>query len=182
VKTIVGIAGSLRRDSLNASLLRAAADLVPDDVRVDIGNIGGIPLYNGDVESESGLPAAVSGLKDLLAGADGILIVTPEYNGSMPGVLKNATDWLSRPADDIARVFGDKPVALMGATMGGLGTIRAQQAWLPILKAFRMRPWFAQDMLVSRAHQLFDKEGRLTDEPTRTKLQRFMQGFVEFIG
>ncbi|MBT8441865.1 MAG: NAD(P)H-dependent oxidoreductase [Gammaproteobacteria bacterium] len=179
---IVGVAGSLRKGSLNASLLRAAADLAPAGTHVEIGDIGEIPLYNGDVEAEFGLPAAVTTLKDQLAAADGILIVTPEYNGSMPGVLKNATDWLSRPTEDIARVFGDKPVALMGATMGGLGTIRAQQAWLPILKAFRMRPWFAQDMLVSRAHQLFDEDGQLTDEPTRAKLERFMQAFVEFIG
>ena len=182
MKRIVGIAGSLRKASLNAALLRAAADVVPASVRVEVGDIAGIPLYNGDTEDAAGLPEPVIRLKDQLAAADGIIFVTPEYNGSIPGVMKNATDWLSRPADDIPRVFGGKPVAIMGATMGRLGTIRAQQAWLPVLKAFRTRPWFAQDMLVSQAHELFDAEGRLTDEATRARLARFLQGFVEFIG
>lgn len=150
---IVGISGSLRAGSYNSALLRAAAELAPAGTTVEIGDISGIPLYNGDVEDESGLPPAVVELKNRLADADGIFIVTPEYNGSIPGVLKNAIDWLSRPGEDIPRVFGGKPVAIMGATPGGLGTLSAQQAWLPVLRAFRMRPWFGASMMVSRARR-----------------------------
>ncbi|MFQ5636061.1 MAG: NADPH-dependent FMN reductase [Gammaproteobacteria bacterium] len=179
--TIVGISGSLRRDSLNSALLRAAVELVPAGTCLDVGDISQIPLYNGDIEAESGSPEAVTRLQDQLADADGILIVTPEYNALMPGVLKNAVDWLSRPTEEIARVFGGKPVALMGATMGGLGTMRAQQSWLPVLQAFRTRPWFGQQMLVSRAHELFGADGRLTDEPTRRRLENYLREFVAFV-
>lgn len=178
--TIVGISGSLRKGSVNSALLRAAAELAPDGTRVEIGDISGFPLYNGDEEDEFGVPGAVNDLKDRLAAADGILISTPEYNSSIPGVLKNALDWLSRPGADIPRVFGGKPVALMGATPGGLGTVNAQQAWLPVLRAFRTRPWFGATMTVSRAHELFDNDGRLADNETRRRLEDYLRGFVAF--
>jgi len=178
---IVGISGSLRAASLNSALLSTAIELAPAGAHFEIGDISAIPLYNGDVEAESGLPDAVTSLKDQLAGADGLLIVTPEYNASMPGVLKNALDWLSRPGSDIARVFGGKPVAVMGATPGGLGTINAQQAWLPVLRAFRTRPWFGSSMLMSRAHELFDADGQLVDQATRERLEEYMREFVEFV-
>lgn len=179
--SIVGISGSLRAGSLNSALLRTAVELVPGGASIEIGDISGIPLYNGDVEAASGLPASVSSLKDRLADADGILIVTPEYNASIPGVLKNALDWLSRPGSDIARVFGGKPVAVMGATPGGLGTINAQQAWLPVLRAFRTRPWFGESMMVSRAHELFDADGRLADQATRERLEAYLRKFAAFV-
>ena len=127
--TIIGIAGSLRKGSWNAALLRAAAERAPAGTTVEIASIAGIPLYDGDVESEHGIPAAVTALKDRIAAADGLLLVTPEYNNSIPGVMKNAIDWLSR-GGDMARVFGDKPVAIMGATPGMGGTRLAQAAWL----------------------------------------------------
>ena len=180
--TIVGVTGSLRKDSYNAALLRAAAEVAPEGVTLDLASIRGIPLYDGDLEAAHGLPAAVTELKDRIAAADGLLIATPEYNSSIPGVLKNAMDWLSRPGDDIGRVFGDKPVALTGATPGGRGTVLSQTAWLPILRAFGMRPWFGGALYVAGAHRLFDAEGRLVDEPMRERLRKFLNGFAQFVG
>ena len=119
--TILGIAGSLRQNSFNAALLRAAAAAAPAGCTVDIASIRDIPLYDGDAEAAAGVPDVVETLKDRVAAADGLLLVTPEYNNSIPGVFKNAIDWLSRPPQDIPRVFGGRPVALMGATPGGMG-------------------------------------------------------------
>src|SRR5688500_14872867 len=132
--TIVGIAGSVRRGSYNAALLRAAVELAPAGTAIEIASIAAIPLYNGDLEAERGVPAEVAALKDRIAAADGLLLVTPEYNNSIPGVFKNAIDWLSRPPKDIARVFGDKPVALIGASTSAGGTRLAQVAWGPVLR------------------------------------------------
>ena len=132
--TMIGLSGSLRQGSLNSSLLRAAAELVPEDVALSIATIRGIPLYDGDLEAAEGIPAAVAALKDRIAGSDALLLATPEYNNSIPGVMKNAIDWLSRPAADTRRVFGGKPVALIGASPGGFGTILSQNAWLPVLR------------------------------------------------
>ena len=100
---------------------------MPDDSELAIGSIRGIPLYDGDLEAEEGIPEAVAALKEAIVAADGLLIVTPEYNNSIPGVFKNAVDWLSRPPADIKRVFGGKPVALMGASPGSFGTILSQK-------------------------------------------------------
>ena len=140
--TILGIAGSLRHSSFNDALLRAAAAAAPAGCTVDIASIRGIPLYDGDVEDATGVPEVVETLKERVAAADGLLLVTPEYNNSIPGVLKNAIDWLSRPASDVPRVFGNRPIALMGATPGRGGTILAQAAWLPVLRTLGTRPWF----------------------------------------
>ena len=180
-RTIVGISGSLRRDSFNTMLLRAARELAADHVTVDIASIRDIPLYDGDVEAQDGVPAAVQALKNQIAAADGLLLVTPEYNTSIPGVFKNAIDWLSRPAADIPRVFGDRPVALMGATPGPGGTILAQAAWLQVLRTLGTRPWWGPRLMVSRADTVFDREGRLTDEALRTRVRDFMAGFSRFM-
>src|SRR5690606_20705444 len=112
---IVGLCGSLRRGSFNAALLRAAAMLAPEGSRIDARTLHGVPLYDGDMEAAEGIPPAVAALKDAVAAADGLLLATPEYNNGIPGVFKNAIDWMSRPAADIARVFGGKPVAVIGA-------------------------------------------------------------------
>ena len=177
---LVGLAGSLRKGSFNASLLRAAALLMPPDSALTIGTIRGIPLYDGDVEAAEGIPAAVNALKDAIAAADGLLLVTPEYNNSMPGVFKNAIDWLSRPSADIKRVFGNLPVALVGASPGGFGTILAQAAWLPILRTLGTQFWSPGRMLVSRAGQVFAADGTLTDDRIRDQLRELLSGFVEF--
>jgi chromate reductase len=178
---IVGIAGSLREGSYNAALLRAAAELAPPETRVEVVSIRGVPLYDGDAEGKSGIPDVVRDLKDCIAGSDGLLLVTPEYNNSIPGVFKNTIDWLSRPPADIARVFGDRPVALMGATPGQGGTLLAQTAWLPVLRALGTRPWFGGRLLVSGAHRAFADAGKLVDDQVRSQLRAFMAGFTEFI-
>jgi NAD(P)H-dependent FMN reductase len=123
---IIGISGSLREGSFNAALLRAAAEVAPEGCTLDIATIKGIPLYNADVEESEGIPPGVSELKDRIADSDGLLMVTPEYNNSIPGVFKNAIDWLSRPPDDIPKVFGNRPVGLIGATPGLFGTVLSQ--------------------------------------------------------
>jgi len=178
---IVGIAGSLRKASFNAALLRAAAELTPAGTEVEIASIAGIPLYDGDIESELGIPDAVAKLKDRIAGADGLLLVTPEYNNSIPGVFKNAIDWLTRPPKDIPRVFGGKPVALIGATPGGGGTRLAQVAWLPVLRTLGTRAWFGKVLYVAGAGQVFDAEGRLVDEKIKKLLSDLLRGFAAFV-
>ncbi len=178
--TIIGISGSLRKNSFNAMLLRAAAEVVSVGTTMEIASIQEIPLYNADVE-ELGLPLSVQQLKDRVAGGDGLLLVTPEYNNSIPGVFKNTIDWMSRPPKDMKRVFGDRPVAVIGATPGQGGTALAQSAWLPVLRALQARPWFGGRLLVSRAQKVFDEKGALVDEDVRTQLKTFMAGFESFI-
>jgi len=180
VPRIVGISGSLRRGSLNTALLRAASELMPTGSELQIESIEGIPLYNGDVESAEGIPARVAEIKKGIAAADGLILATPEYNNSIPGVFKNAVDWLSRPPSDIKAVFGGKPVAIMGASPGGFGTVLSQNAWLSVLRTLGTNPWFGGRMLVSRAESVFDETGKMKDEAVRKQLQQFLSGFVEF--
>lgn len=180
--TIIGLCGSLRHGSFNRMLLRAAVDVAPPGTAINPESIREIPLYDGDVEDEQGLPPAVRRLKDRIAEADGLLIVTPEYNASMPGVLKNAIDWLSRPAADIPRVFRGRPVAIMGATPGPGGTALSQAAWLPVVRRLGMRPWFEGGVLISDAGRVFDSDGRVTDAATRQGIRTFVEGFAVFAG
>jgi chromate reductase len=175
---VIGLSGSLRAGSFNTALLRAAAGLMPEGSSLEVVTLHGIPLYDGDVEARDGIPAVVQALKDRVAACDGLLLATPEYNNGVPGVLKNGIDWLSRPASDIARVFGDRPVAVMGASPGGFGTILAQNAWLPVLRTLGTRPWFGGRLMVSRAGQVFDAAGTMVDEKMKVQLQQFLQGFV----
>lgn len=179
--TIVGLSGSLRAGSLNSALLRAVAEHMPPGSTLDIASIKGIPLYDGDVESSSGVPSVVEALKNRIVAGDGLLLVTPEYNNSIPGVFKNAIDWLTRPPADIPRVFGGRPVAVMGASPGGFGTLLSQTAWLPVFKTLGTRAWFGARLQVSRATDVFDKSGKLVDERVREQLQKFLKGFVEFV-
>jgi chromate reductase, NAD(P)H dehydrogenase (quinone) len=181
MKTVVGLSGSVRKGSFNAALLRAASVLVPDDLTIDIASIADIPLYNGDLEAESGIPASVAALKDRVARADGLLLVTPEYNQSLPGVFKNAIDWLSRPAKDIERVFGGKPVGLIGATPGAGGTRLAQTAWLPVLRTLGTQPWFGKQLYVAGAGQVFDSAGNLVDPKVTQLLRDYLAGLSKFI-
>ena len=179
---IVGISGSLRSGSFNAALLRAAAEECPAGATIEIESIRGIPLYDGDVEASAGIPARAAELKDRIASADGLLLVTPEYNNSIPGVFKNAIDWLTRPVADIPRVFTGRPVGLIGASPGRFGTVLSQSAWLPIFRTLGMRPWFGELLYVGGAGKVFDAAGKLVDEATRTRLRSYLRGFVDFIG
>src|SRR5467141_4216858 len=154
---------------------------MPQGAEITLGSNRNIPLYDGDLEDARGIPGPPQVLKDAIAAADGLLLVTPEYNNSIPGVFKNAIDWLSRPPQDIPRVFGGRPVALMGATPGGMGTVHAQTAWLPVLRALGMQPWFGTPLYVSGAHKVFDTSGTLLDEQIRERLRIYMTGFAAFV-
>ena len=176
---ILGIAGSLRQGSYNRSALRAAAELAPEGAEIESYDIDGFPGMNQDQEKDP--PAKVTEFKAKIREADAILFVTPEYNYSVPGVLKNAIDWLSRPTADIKRVFGDRPVAVTGATPGRGGTALAQAAWLPVLRTLGTRPWFGGRLQVAEAGKVFDAEGRIVDERIQKGLREFIAGFAQFI-
>jgi chromate reductase, NAD(P)H dehydrogenase (quinone) len=178
--TLIGISGSTRRGSINSALLRAIAAALPADTGLRIESIAAIPLYNGDEEAANGIPPAVARLKDAIAGADGLLLVTPEYNNSLPGVAKNAIDWLSRPATDIGRVFGGKPVAIAGASPGGFGTLLSQNAWLPVFRTLGADLWSGGRLLVSRAGNVLDASGEITDTATRESVRKFATGFAAY--
>lgn len=177
---ILGISGSLRTGSFNTALLRAAQSVAPAGVEVEVATLHGIPLYDADVEQRDGLPAAVTVLKDKVAASDAVLLVTPEYNNGIPGVFKNAIDWLSRPPADSARIFGGRPFAVIGASPGGFGTMLAQAAWLPVLRTLGVRHWSGGRLMVSRAQQVFDEHGEIKDEATREQLRKFVAGFAGF--
>ena len=172
---ILGLSGSLRKGSFNAGLLRAARDLAPERTEIQIGSILDVPLYNADEEAAHGLPASVQRLQAQLQAADGLLLVTPEYNNGIPGVFKNAIDWMSR-GPGLAYFVG-KPVALLGASPGGFGTVLAQNDWLPVLRTLKAELWAEGRMLVSRASGLFDENGALTDDRTRAALRDFIAGY-----
>jgi chromate reductase, NAD(P)H dehydrogenase (quinone) len=179
--TIVGIAGSLRRGSFNGALLRAAVAMMPPGSEVREASIREFPLYDGDLEATQGVPPAVVLLKDAIAAADGLLLATPEYNNSVPGVAKNAIDWLTRPAADIPRVFAGKPIAIIGASPSGFGTILSQNAWLPVFRTLGAELWAGGRMLVSRAGTVFDASGTIVDSKVNDALRKFLEGFVAHV-
>ena len=175
---VAGIAGSLRRGSYNRALLRAAQELAPPALRIEIYDLADLPLYNEDVEKVAA-PAPVAQLRAAVGRADGLLIATPEYNHGVPGVLKNAIDWLSRPPRQ--SVLNGKPAAIMGASPGMTGTARSQSQ-LRQSFVFTNSPALLQpEVLVGRAHEKFDAEGRLTDEATRKFLVLFLDQFVAWM-
>ena len=178
---ILGISGSLRAASYNTGLLRAARDTAGEDVTIDVATLHGIPLYDGDLETREGIPEAVEALKARVLASDGLLLVTPEYNNGIPGVFKNAIDWLSRPGSGIPALFGDRPVAVIGASPGGFGTILAQNAWLPVLRTLGTRYWSGGRLMVSRAGASFDASGALVDDASRERLRGFVAGFAGFV-
>ena len=178
---ILGISGSLRKASLNTRLLHAAQALMPEGATLQPMTLHGIPLYDGDLEEAEGMPPAAEALKAAIRGADGVLLVTPEYNNGIPGVFKNAIDWASRPPRESAGVFRGRPFALIGASPGGFGTILSQDAWLPVLRTLETRFWSEGRFMLSRAHQAFNDEGQFADEQMREMLRKFLAGFTGFI-
>jgi NAD(P)H-dependent FMN reductase len=177
---ILALGGSLRQASFNRALLHEAAALAPEGAGLDLGLVDlvrALPLFDQDLLDRDAPPAEVAMLKDGLRAADGLLIATPEYNWSIPGFLKNAIDWASRPSSDIPAVFGDLPVALIGAG-GSAGTRLAQSAWLPVFRYLRMRPWSERTLYVDRARERFGADGRLADEATREQLRAVVAGFA----
>ena len=172
--TILGIAGSLRRASYNRAALRAAQALVPADARLEICEIHDVPLFNQDLERQP--PAAVVELKRRVRGADAILFATPEYNHSMPGVLKNAIDWASRPFGDSA--WAGKPVAVIGCSSGVAGTVRAQAHLRQVFVTLDMPALNQPQVAIAGAAQKFDAEGSLTDDAARELIRQLLQNLV----
>jgi len=176
--TILGFAGSLRRASYNRALLRAAVEAAPKPMQIEIFDLAPIPLYNADVEAE-GAPDAVKAFKAAIAGADGVLMVTPEYNHGVPGVMKNAVDWASRPPK--GAVLDRKPVGIIGASPGVTGSARGQSQ---LRQAFEFTNSYAMpqpELLVFRAHEKFDAEGRLVDDATRERLADYLAAFEAWV-
>lgn len=175
---ILGISGSLRAASFNTALLRAARRTAPEGVEIEIATLHGIPLYDGDLEAATGIPEAVDALKARIRASDALLLATPEYNNGMPGVLKNAIDWLSRPAGELRQLFGGRPLALMGASPGGFGTLLAQAAWLPVLKSLGVQVWPGKSLMLSRAHQSIGADGEIVDEAALKTIADFVAGYA----
>lgn len=171
---ILAIPGSLRRLSFNRALTHAAAELAPAGASVEVADLRGVPVYDEDVNA-AGPPEIVQEFKRRITEADAIFIATPEYNHSVPGVLKNFIDWTSRRP---SQPWKGKPVAIAGASNGGFGTVRAQLALRPILACLDARVVENPQVHVSHAEQKVDAEGRLTDEPTREHLARLLAELV----
>lgn len=179
---ILAISGSLRAASLNTALLRAMQATAPNGVAVELFSLHELPFFNEDLEVAGAWPAAVQSLRQKVQAADALLVSTPEYNSGIPGVLKNAFDWLSRTNEENPSVLMNKPMALVGATMGSFGTAIAQASALPMIRALGLQLWAGQRLALPQAHLLFDAQGELTDEATRTTLQLYMAGWVESLG
>jgi chromate reductase len=174
--SILGFAGSLRKDSFNKIILRAAVELLPERAELDIFDLEGIPPFNQDLESQ--LPERVREFKERIRAADAILIATPEYNYSVPGVLKNAIDWASRPYGD--NVFSGKPLALMGASIGMLGTARAQYHLRQTLVFLNVYPLNQPEILIPFVDKKIDKNGNLADEKTREKIKELLESLISW--
>ena len=175
---LIGISGALRKASTNTGLLRAAAQLVPQGVTLDIATLHGMPLYDGDVEEASGRPPAVAALAARIAAADGVIIACPDYNFSIPGVLKNATDWLSRGSAP----FKWKRTGIFGAGAGNFhGTGRAQYHLRQNLQALQAIVMPKPELFINHNEQKFDGAGNLTDTEARRHLARWLEAFIEWV-
>ncbi|MCX7122923.1 MAG: NAD(P)H-dependent oxidoreductase [Gammaproteobacteria bacterium] len=175
---IIGISGSLRKTSYNTALLKAAAALMPTGIEFEIAEIGEIPLYNGDLELNH-FPESVQILREKIRASNGLLIATPEYNYSMSGVLKNTIDWLSRPSTD--PVLFDKPLAIIGASMGMMGSARAQYHLRQSAVFLNMHVLNKPELFVNAVHTKFNEQLELTDLPTQDVLKQVLESFQKWI-
>ncbi|MDO5611570.1 MAG: NADPH-dependent FMN reductase [Pseudomonadota bacterium] len=175
---ILALSGSLRKDSFNTALARAAARVGPGDAQLDVATLHGIPLYDGDLEAAEGIPPAVQALREKILTHDGLLLVTPEYNNGIPGVFKNGIDWLSRAG--LREIFGGLPVGVIGASPGGWGTLLSQTAWQPTLKLLGTELYSGGGLYVSRANTLIEA-GELTDANSLAALRQYLEGFARFV-
>ena len=174
--SILGFAGSLRKQSYNRAALRAAGKLVPAGTTLETFDLSGIPLFNEDHEKDP--PALVRQFKAAVKAADAILIVTPEYNYSVPGVLKNAIDWASRPYGDNA--WNGKPVGIMGASIGMLGTGRAQYHLRQMFVFLNMLPLNQPEVMIANADEKFDEQGNLKDDKTAQKIRELLEALADW--
>jgi len=173
---ILGIAGSLRRDSYNRATLRAAMELAPEGASIETFELDDIPAFNQDDEQNP--PAKIVELKQRIREVDAILFVTPEYNYSVPGVLKNAIDWASRPYGDSA--WNGKPAAIMGASVGAIGTARAQYHLRQMMVFLNMFPVNQPEVMIGNASERFDAQGNLTDEAAKGFIRQLLQNLVDW--
>jgi chromate reductase len=174
---IIGVVGSLRKGSYNRAVMEAAKELAPAGTTIEIVDIGNLPLFNQDVEAAA-FPAEAQALKDKVKAADGVLIATPEYNRSIPGVLKNAIDWMSRPYGQSA--WAAKPVLVLGATPGMVGTAIAQEHLKNILLYLDARVMGQPELYIGGITEKLDASGKLTDQATRDHLAKAIAVFVTF--
>lgn len=178
---LTGISGSLRKGSYNTSLLHIAKELLPEGVTMDIFPIGDLPLYNADLDIPAAKerPSSVQAFRDLLTKSSGLVIASPEYNYGIPGVLKNAIDWASRGTDS---PLLQKPVAIMGATIGMWGTVRMQLDFLNIFLYLNMKPVYKPEVLIAQAQHKFDEQGNLKDDAAKDLIRQKLQALKEMIG
>jgi chromate reductase, NAD(P)H dehydrogenase (quinone) len=176
---ILALIGSLRRDSYNRMAYNAVRELLPEGVTIEEGEIGSLPPFNDDVLAESGHPEPVRRLREQIAAADAVLFISPEYNYSIPGVLKNAIDWVSRPATD--QPFRGKPVAIMGAAGRAIGTARMQYHLRQVFVFVEAIALVKPEVMINFAAQKFDASGRLTDEPTRAVMRAQLEALVAWV-
>jgi chromate reductase len=173
---ILGIAGSLRQSSYNRGLLRAAVELAPADSKIEVFELDDLPGFNQDLEQSP--PPRVAEFKRKIRDADAILFVTPEYNYSVPGVLKNAIDWASRPYGDNA--WNGKPAAIMGASIGGIATARAQYHLRQMMVFLNMFPVNQPEVMIGNSSDKFDEQGNLTDETTKDFMRQLLHNLVDW--
>jgi len=175
---LMGISGSLRSSSFNTALLRAAQELMPEGMGMEIYDLAPIPMYDQDLVKDGKFPEPVEAMRRKMTESDGLMIATPEYNFSVPGVLKNALDWASRPPDS---PLEGKPAAIMGATSGNFGTVRAQMHLRQVLLYSNTHTLRKPEVLVMNAAEKFDGNGRLVDETTRDFLRQMLEAYQEWI-
>ncbi len=175
--TLLGISGSLRKGSYNTHLLELCQKHAPKDCVIEITTLHEIPLYNQDLEKD--MPPSVQDFKTKILAADGILIATPEYNYSIPGVLKNAIDWASRPYGESA--WKKKPVAIMGTSPSVLGTARCQYHLRQTFITLNMIPMNLPELMIGEVHKYCDSEGNLSDEAIKQRVMQFLQAFIDWV-